>query len=351
MGPKKVLVTGATGYIGGSVLTQLLNSTHPDIKSFSYTVLVRKPEHAEYYKAQGITPILFENLDQADLLKKAASENDIVINTASAFRPIGARALIEGLAERKKTTGETVWYIHTSGTSSVGNRPVSKIYTQEDAPFEFNDKTQDIHAYELKREEHEKYPQRTCDVAVVTAGEEFNVPTYILMSPTIYGTGSGAFNKRSIQLPFLTRRALKKGYAEYIGEGAGVWDHAHIDDTAKVYELLLEKLFAQADVPFGRRGIYFAGNGRHSWKQVSDGIAKAGFAAGVLKEAGARTIGLADLANDTPNGNEQYLELGFASRSVTNAELTREVLGWKPQKGEEDWERGFEEEVKAAMAA
>ncbi|KAM0255354.1 hypothetical protein ACHAQJ_005874 [Trichoderma viride] len=350
MAPKKVLLTGATGYIGGSVLTLLLDSTHPDIKSFSYTVLVRQPEHAEYYKSQGITPIMFENLDQAELLKKAASEHDIVINTASASRPIGARALIEGLAERKKLTGEPVWFIHTSGTSSIGNRPVSKIYTQEDAPFEFNDKTQDIHAYELKREEHEKYPQRTGDVAVVTAGEEFNVPTYILMSPTIYGTGTGAFNKRSVQVPFLARRAVKKGYAEYIGEGTGVWDHAHIDDTAELYELLLEKLFAQASVPFGRRGIYFAGNGRHLWKNLSEGIAKAGFAAGVLKEAKARTIGLKDLASDTPGGNEQYLELGFASRSVTNAELTREVLGWEPKKGEEDWEKGFEEEIKAAMA-
>ncbi|KAH6603780.1 nad dependent epimerase dehydratase family [Trichoderma cornu-damae] len=351
MAPKKVLLTGATGYIGGSVLTQLLNSTHPDIKNFSYTVLVRKPEHVEYYKSLGITPILFENLDQAELLKKAAAGNDIVINTASATSSNGARALIEGLVERKKIAGEPVWFIHTSGTSSIANRPVSKIYTQEGAPFEFNDKTQDIHSYELKREEHEKYPQRTCDIAVVTAGEKFDVPTYILMSPTIYGTGTGVFKKRSIQVPFLARRALNKGYAEYIGDGTGVWDHAHIDDTAKLYELLLEKLFAHADVPSGRRGIYFAGNGRHSWKQVSDGIARAGYAAGVLKEAEARAIRLGDMVRDTPGGSEQFLELGFASRSVTNADLTREVLGWQPVKGEQDWERGFEEEVKAAMAA
>ncbi|KAL7813594.1 hypothetical protein V8C44DRAFT_327215 [Trichoderma aethiopicum] len=349
MAPTKVLLTGATGYIGGSVLTRLLQSTHPDIKNLTYTVLVRKPEHAEYFKSQGMTPVLFDNLDQVDLLKKEAPQHDIVINSASAFRPLAARALIEGLAERKKATGGPVWYIHTSGTSSVGNRPVSKIYTEEDAPFEFNDKTQDIYAYELKREEHEKYPQRTCDVTVVQAGEEFNVPTYILMHPTIYGTGSGPFNKRSIQIPFLARRAVKKGYAEYIGEGKGVWDHVHIDDTSKMYELLLEKLFANATVPSGRRGIYFGGKGRHTWKQASEGLAKAGFAAGVLKEAEPRSIGLAELAKDTPGGVEQYLELGFASRSVTNADLSREVLGWVPEVGEEEWEKGFAEEIEAAV--
>ncbi|QYS99893.1 Epimerase domain-containing protein [Trichoderma simmonsii] len=349
MAPTKVLVTGAAGYIGGSILTRLLKSSHPNIKNLSYTVLVRKPEHAEHFKSIGMTPVMFENLDQVDLLKKEASEHDIIINSASAFRALGARALIEGLAERKEKTGQPVWFIHTSGTSSVGNRPVSKIYTEEDAPFEFNDKTQDIHAYELKREAHDSYPQRACDVAVVIAGEELNVPTYILMAPTIYGVGSGPFNKRSVQVPFLSRRALKKGYAEYIGEGAGVWDHIHIDDTTKIYELLLEKLFAKADVPFGRKGIYFGGSGRHSWKQVAEGIARAGFAAGVL-EAEPRAILLEDLARDTPGAVEQYLELGFASRSCTNAELTREVLGWKPEIGEEAWEKGFAEEIEAALA-
>lgn len=62
-----------------------------------------------------MTPIIFKSLDDdIELLKKAASEHDIIINTASAARAIGARALVEGLAERKKTTGEPVWFIHVS---------------------------------------------------------------------------------------------------------------------------------------------------------------------------------------------------------------------------------------------
>lgn len=77
-------------------------------------MLVRKPEHAEYYKSQGINAILFEGLDQVDLLKKVASEHDIVINTASAFQPGAAEAFIQGLAERKKATSNPVYYIHVS---------------------------------------------------------------------------------------------------------------------------------------------------------------------------------------------------------------------------------------------
>lgn len=62
-----------------------------------------------------MTPIIFTSLDDdIELLKKAASEHDIIINTASAARSIGAKALVEGLAERRKTTGEPVWFIHVS---------------------------------------------------------------------------------------------------------------------------------------------------------------------------------------------------------------------------------------------
>ncbi|KAK5989348.1 Oxidase ucsJ-like protein [Cladobotryum mycophilum] len=346
MAPSKLLLTGATGYIGGTVLTRFVSSVFPSIKNLSYTVLVRQPEQAEYYKSQGITPILFENLDQLDLLKKAASEHDIVVNTASAFRPLAARALIEGLAERKKATGGPVYFIHTSGTSSIGNRPVSKAYTAE-ADHEFSDKDQDIYAYELMREEKGPYGQRTGDVAVVQAGEEHKIPTYILMSPTIYGTGSGAYNKRSIQIPALVKFALSKGYAEYIGDGAGVWDHAHVDDTAALYEIILNRLLAGEALPSGRKGIYFVGTGRASWKQVSDGIAKAGHELGVLREATARSADLEELAGGR---NAMTFELGFASRSVTKADLAR-GLGWKPERTEEDWERGFAEEVRAAVEA
>lgn len=97
---------------GGSVLTLLRKSINADIKNIDYTVLVRKPEQAEYYKSEGINAILFENLGQVDLLQKAASEHDVVINTASAFQPKAAAALIAGLAERRKATGGPVHFIH-----------------------------------------------------------------------------------------------------------------------------------------------------------------------------------------------------------------------------------------------
>lgn len=226
---------------------------------------------------------------------------------------------------------------------------MTKLYTGEDAPFEFSDKTSDIYEYELKRHAIEDYGQRSGDLAVFNAGTEHDVPTYILMSPTIYGNGTGAYNKRSIQIPFLIRRAIHLGYAEYIGEGTGIWDHAHIDDTADLYEIILSKLLAGEKLPSNKKGLYFVGCGRHTWRSVSEHIAKAGHALGVLKEPTARSGSLAEMSAFSPTGSEQFVELGFASRSVTNADLSRE-LGWNPVKTEADWEATFLEEFKLVLA-
>lgn len=203
--------------------------------------------------------------------------------------------------------------IQTSGTSSIANRPVTKLYLDADEPREFSDK-EDVIGYELEREKVEEYGQRTTDLAVVAAGETAGVPTYILMSPTIYGKGTGAFNKQSIQIPFLMKLAMKKGFAEYIGEGAGVWDHAHIDDTAALYDVILGKLLDGQSLPSGRRGLYFASCGRSSWKQVSEHVAKAGFQLGVLKEDVPRSGDLEEMTQYNPSKSVQYVELGTASR-------------------------------------
>lgn len=114
MSPTKILITGATGYIGGSVLTTLLNSTNTQIKDAQYTALVRKQEAADELKKHGVDSIFFKSLDDVDIVRKAASEADIVINTASAFHGASAEAVILGLADRKKATGKETYLIHVS---------------------------------------------------------------------------------------------------------------------------------------------------------------------------------------------------------------------------------------------
>lgn len=78
------------------------------------TALVRKQDQAYLLKQKGVTAVVFEGLDDSKALKEAASEHDVVIHTPTGFHTGSAVALIEGLAERKKKTGNEVHFIHAS---------------------------------------------------------------------------------------------------------------------------------------------------------------------------------------------------------------------------------------------
>lgn len=135
------------------------------------------------------------------------------------------------------------------------------------------------------------------------------------MSPLIYGLGSGHFNRLSIQVPLMIRTALKAEQAEVIGEGKGEWDHVHIDDLVALYELLVAKIVAGEEIPSGEQGFYFSGNGRHTWKDVAQGVGDALLAVGV-GEGEIKKISLEEGAERWTNGDTLFAELAFASKYV-----------------------------------
>ncbi len=293
---------------------------------------------------------MFKDLDESDLLRSVASEHDVVIHAANGFHVGSGVALIQGLGKRRRATGKDVYYMHvrylhpvptspcrsgltrrqTSGTSNLGDRPVSKAFIETREFFD----TEDIFSYEKGREAREAYPQRTAELEAVEEGERNNVKTYVIMSPTIYGFGSGFFKKLSIQIPQAIRTAITTGVSVYIGDGAEIWTTCTSPMWVALYEIILEQAISGAGIPSGRSGIYFSENGHHSWIDFARGVAEAGVELGAVKSAEPVSIGLEDAAK-VEGGNAQVIELGFASRSVTNAVLGRN-LGWVPKKNEED---------------
>lgn len=277
-----------------------------------------------------------------------ASEHDIVINSASAFNVEAAKALIDGLASRQEQTGQKTVYTHTSGTSSIGDRPLTKVYHEDRV---FSD-TEDIHAYQVKREAQLPYAQRTTDVAVVKAGVAAGVKTYIIMSPTIYGRGTGPFNQVSIQVPTIIKRALAGGQTPVLGTGSEEWGHVHVVDLAELYELLLTKVLAGEDPPSGEKGIYFSENGYHTWRAVSESVAKAGLKLRALNTAEIKELSLEEWGAGGSSAvlpaNLQTTELGFASRARGLSDLAKS-LGWKPRYGDKEWEEHFEDDFRAVL--
>ncbi|KAF7562428.1 hypothetical protein G7046_g1706 [Stylonectria norvegica] len=339
MAPTKLLITGVTGFIGGTILSHILSSENPEIKGLSISVLTRNDDRAKYFSSAKLKVYTIDSLDDAAAITAAASENDIVIHAASGYHTASAKALIEGLAKRKQQNPDAeVYYIHTSGTSNLADRPITMTYIESRS---FSDEDPDIYAYMVEREKIEEYSQRTTDLTVVETGKKGDVPTTIIMSPTIYGLGSGNFNRLTIQYPLQMKAALKEGIAEYVGDGKGVWDFVHVLDLAALYEtVLLDWVEGRRRVPVGERGFIFSGTGRFAWKEVAEGIARAGFKLGKLRDAETRSTTLEEAARKWVGGNEQLCELGFASNARTTAVIGRE-LGWRLTRTKKDWEESF----------
>ncbi|KAL2752820.1 hypothetical protein ACRALDRAFT_1065852 [Sodiomyces alcalophilus JCM 7366] len=355
---KKILLTGATGYIGGSILHALVNSSEPSIQANPITCLLRGPDRAALLSStygDRVKPVLYRDLDDLDATVEVAAQHDIVINTTLGFHPPSALALVRGLAKRKALTGRDVWMIHTSGTSNVADRPI----TNPGGPVrEFDDVSDDIYAYEKEKEAQVPYLQRTAELAVVDTGLELGVKTTVIMSPVIFGPGTGLFNKLNIKTAHI-RAALQRGQVVVAGEGAGVWNRVHIDDLVDLYTLVLLDILDKEgkSVPTGKKGIMFSANGRYTWLEFAQNVADACFEEGLISDKTVARVSLEEMGRFLAphvgffSGQElseeelRLVEVGFSSNALTVASAGRN-LGWAPSKGDEAWKKGFRDCVK-----
>ncbi|EPQ26169.1 uncharacterized protein PFL1_06376 [Pseudozyma flocculosa PF-1] len=319
----KLLVTGATGYIGGSILTTLLRDAHAAVAE--YGVLVRNKAALDTFQSRGVKAHLFDGLDDLATIEDVASQYDIVVNTASASHPESAKALIRGLSRRSRPAGSNASIVHTSGTSILGDHAEGRRLDERI----FSDVDDDLYAFEAGHPE--PYSQRITDVAVVDTAAALGVRSYIVVPPTIYGKGSGWFATISQQIPHLTRLALRQGQAVCINEGLSAWNHIHIDDVADFYSFLLARILADDDASVGhgrREGYYFVQDGEHTWSDVSRAIGAQLHARGLIK---------------TP----ELIRLGFSSNARARDDRAR-ALGWSPRR--HDFEEHYQHEI-ATVAA
>ncbi|CAF1205665.1 unnamed protein product [Rotaria sordida] len=326
-----ILFTGATGYIGGSVLTGLLQ--HPNSSNFKITALIRGDEsRAKKLASLGVIPLIGSN-DSHDIIEKAASESHVVIHTGDSADDLpSAKAIISGLNKRTQTTGKPVIYIHTSGTGVL----IEDVRGKKGSNTVYNDLDPDQIDGLADTQMH-----RNVDLLVTNSAQANPLlKSVIILPPLIYGIGKGLFNQTSIQLPILIRAALKRGKAETIGAGESTWDSVHIDDLVDAYIILFDQLLAaygpnaKSDAkpsPYlttGREGYYFAENGRHSWRQLAEKIGEVLHRKGAIKSSKVTSFP-DDEIEDALWGPASWNALG--SQSNSKAERLRK-LGWKPHR-------------------
>jgi nucleoside-diphosphate-sugar epimerase len=284
----KVLVVGATGYIGGSVASKLLSAGHGVLG------LTRTEEGAGKLAALGIEPVI-GSLTSFALLADTARRVDAVINAANADDPYVVEAILPAL----EGTGKS--FIQTSGSSVIADRAAgepSDLVFHEDTPSE-------------------PLPERQGRVAIDRLALSYGqrgVRSVVIRPTLIYGAGLGV-HKESIQVPRMLALAKAKGVPLHIGRGLNIWSNVHIDDVSELYCLALDK------APPG--SLFYAENGEASMREVAEAI--------------GRLLGNGGRAESWPM-EEALKEWGvsahasFASNSRVSALKAKAMLDWRPSR-------------------
>jgi nucleoside-diphosphate-sugar epimerase len=355
----RILIAGATGYVGGTVLAQLLASTAPSIKDLTFDLLIRDEAQAQRLKdaySSRINTINWSGLDDRAFIEDTASNYDIIVNTGSGFIPQGAIAFVDGLARRVKAGKPAPWILHISGCTNLSDRPL----TQPPQPLrEWNDEQDGAEIFEYMKalNEKEPYAQRTTEVGVLEAAAAAGVQAVSVNTPCIFGEGTGLFNQQGLVIPLIMMYAIQHGYGWKLNETAN-FDWVHVLDLADLYVLLVRTILERDDrgvgyIPSGTSGIFFAAVGRTLIKDINQGCLDAAFADGILpregtpKEKEIRLVPLQEIADKLTAGHSDIAERGWGGHKATKAVLARKLLGWKPKRLQEAWEQDFHHELVA----
>ena len=276
----KVALTGATGFIGSHVLTELHEHGH------EVTALVRDEARADTVAARGAQAAVVDLYDRpavASLFGKV----DGAIHTASPGDATTAdldSAMADAVIEAFAGTGKP--YIEISGMWVYGDNTS----ITEQSPF---------HAPALVAWK-EPIERRVLGATGMRA--------VVIVSSTAYGDGGGAIPGALLASP-----RDDAGNLVMIGTGQQHWSTVHVADLADVFRRVLEDGFA--------RGRYVIGNGVNS--TVAD-----------LTEAAAAAVGAPGAVPGS--GGEARARLGDNFAEVllldqgSDAAKARAELGWHP---------------------
>ncbi|MFP6558615.1 NAD-dependent epimerase/dehydratase family protein [Paraburkholderia sp. B3] len=284
----KIFVTGAGGFIGGSVAAHLARTGH------TVRGLVRRPEQFADLEKLDIEPVAGD-LDDRDRLMTEARAADAVINAASSDHRGAVEALLDALEDSSKVL------LHTSGSSIVGDasggEPTERIYREDALPEPTADKA----------------PRVAID-RLVLAGAARGIRSAVLCNTLIYGGGvvPGA---ASVQLPRLVRQAQKSGVMRHVGRGANLWSNVHIDDVAELYRLALEK------TPAGT--FYFVESGEAAFRDMTAALAE------VMKLGEPQDWPLEAAIEEWGYEMASY---SLGSNSRVRGGRAHTLLGWQPRR-------------------
>jgi len=216
----RVALTGATGFIGSHVLTEVQEHGH------DVTALVRDDAQADIVAARGATPAVVDLYDRPTLLR-LLTDADGAIHTASPGDETSASldsAVVDAAIEAFTGTGRP--YLHISGQWIYGTNPAITEQSPRNAP-----------ALVSWREPIER---RVLDATGMRG--------VVIVSGVAYGDGGGGIPGLLLGSP-----RDDAGNVLMLGTGQQHWSTVHVADLADFFRRVLEVDSA--------RGLYVIGDG------------------------------------------------------------------------------------------
>jgi nucleoside-diphosphate-sugar epimerase len=280
----RVLVTGATGLIGGAVARRLATAGHDVVGLARSEANAVKLTDMGYQTAYG-------DLEDTDSITDAVQSVDAVVHAASpsdqdsaAYDEAATLAIIDALRGTSKR------FLYTSGCflyGATGDTPAT-----EDSPLD---------PLEMVRF------RQALEVEILGAAAD-DVHGIIIRPAWVYGNHAWT-------TMMMYGSAQEHGAARYVGDGQNRWTCVHVDDLAELYLLALEKAPAAS--------IF---NGAHGAAIPLIDIAR----------AASESAGAEGRVAAWPLGEAQQVLGGFADAiacdQVISGGRAERVLGWRPSR-------------------
>lgn len=282
--PLRVFVTGASGWIGSAVVTELLTAGHQVVG------LARSDQAASVVAAAG-AEVRRGSLDDLGSLRAGAEDADGVIHLAfkhdfSDFADAGRteRAAVETLGNALEGSGRP--FLLASGVALIAP---GRVATERDAT--------PMSGPNSPRGGSEQLALEYLGRGVGSVSLRF--------APTVHGNGDHGFVSTLVDV------ARARGASGYVGDGSNRWPAVHRLDAAHMVRLALEK------APAG---------------SVVHGVAEEGVPTREIAEAIGRGLDVPVVPVNPQEAAAHFGWIGafFALDAPASSALTQQLLGWTP---------------------
>ncbi|KAF8145741.1 hypothetical protein K438DRAFT_1871346 [Mycena galopus ATCC 62051] len=325
---KNILFVGGTGYVGGSILSQLLEREDTNL---NITALVRSPQKAEKLRSLNVRlNVVIGTHNDAKLVERLVADADVVFSLADCDDLQAAESILRGLRKRFQITGVKPVLIHMSGTGYLGDQ----------AKGEFSSQTiyNDLDIAQIETLPATQ-PHRNVDFAVVEADKQGYTHTYIAVPGVFYGTPRGILaeanvqNPRNFALVAYFKASFERSAAGIVGKGKNLVSHVEVNEVADLVVKLYDSIDSGANLAeHGKNGYYLVANGEVEFEKIAEITEKRAGSRRVFTETELQTYFSPSLGSF------------FGDNGRCDSQRSR-GLGWKPVKTTVDFLAAVQDEV------